>query len=298
MSPTKRISSLTTDIYGLLDSKIEHTPDVDLAASYAMHIGGEFAKATLKRDRPREQGKLWASDLGKRCLRQSWYKFNMPLAEAPLQGHTKFKFLYGNILEEAVLYFAEEAGHEVKYPQERVETTIQDWAVSGKIDGTIDGVLIDVKSTSSYGYTRYKNGINASNDSFGYLQQLAFYQGFGTFQRSAKEQGFVWIDKQNGHILYTGCAVENKGSIKGRAVAIIDAVEKPTVDVVPRGYAPEPYGKSGNLCLPIGCAYCPFKKECWKDSNNGKGLRTFSYNHKPVDFTEIQREPKVPELKS
>ncbi len=280
----------------MLDSTVEHTPDSDRAAHYAMRIGGEFAKATLKRDKPRELGKLWASDIGKKCLRQSWYKFNLPTAEAPLTGNTKFKFLYGNILEEAVLYMAEEAGHKIAYPQERVETIIGDWEVTGKIDCTIDGVLVDVKSTSSYGFTRYKHGINASNDSFGYLQQLGFYQAHGSFTRDLTEQGFVWIDKQNGHIQYTSAPVEDRASINGRANNIINAVEQKQVDLVPRGYTPEAYGKSGNEALGIGCSYCPFKKECWKDSNGGRGLRTFLYNHKPVDFTTVKREPKVQEV--
>ena len=296
MSLPKRVQTLGTDIYGVLDSSVEHTPDSDRAAHYAMNIGGAFAKATLKRDKPRELGKLWASDLGKKCLRQSWYKFNLPTAEAPLLGNTKFKFLYGNILEEAVLYMAEEAGHAVAYPQERVETIIKDWDVSGKIDCTIDGVLVDVKSTSSYGFTRYRHGINASNDSFGYLQQLAFYQGHGRFERDANEQGFVWIDKQNGHIQYTSAPVENEASIDGRASSIIDAVEQSDESLVPRGYAPEAYGKSGNMSLGIGCSYCPFKRECWKASNGGTGLRTFLYNNKPVDFTTVSREPRVQEI--
>jgi hypothetical protein len=296
MAQNKTIATLSSDIYGVLDATVEHTPDADIAAAYAMRIGGEFAKATLKRDKPRELGKLWASDLGKKCLRQPWFKFNLPTSEAPLLGHTKFKFLYGNILEEAVLYMAEEAGHTIAYPQERVATTVGDWDISGRIDCTIDGILVDVKSTSSYGYQRYKHGINASNDSFGYLQQLGFYQAFGKFERSADEQGFVWVDKQNGHVSYTAAPVEKRVQLEERAARIIDAIGRPTIDMVPRGYAPEAYGKSGNECLPIGCSYCPFKKECWKDSNGGKGLRTFAYNHKPVDFVTIVREPKVPEI--
>jgi len=66
---SKSIQTLTADIYSVLDQTVEHEPDSKLAAGYAMKIGGEFAKATLKRDRPREKGKLWASDLGKPCMR-------------------------------------------------------------------------------------------------------------------------------------------------------------------------------------------------------------------------------------
>jgi len=297
----KSITTLTEDIYGILNSDEDHEPKPELAAEYAMRIGGEMAKSTLKRDKPREKGKLWASDLGKPCLRQHWYNFNLPEEKEKLLGHTKFKFLYGNILEEAVLYMAEEAGHEVKHPQARVETTIsrntgKDWAISGRIDGFIDGCLVDVKTTSSYGYQRYKDGITPENDSFGYLSQLGFYKAFGDWDDTPLDTGFVWIDKQNGHIKYTACTVESREQLDARARAIIDAIETEDEQLVPRGYKPEPYGKSGNEILPISCTYCSFKKECWKDSNNGAGVRTFAYNHKPIDFVVVAREPKVPEI--
>jgi hypothetical protein len=297
----KLITDLSTDIYTVLDATLEHDPDSVLAAEYAMRIGGELAKATLKRDKPREKGKLWASDLGKPCMRQHWYKFNMPEAGAKLTGNTKFKFLYGNILEEAVLYMAEEAGHAVTDTQERVEATVErshgvDWEISGRIDGILDGVLIDVKSTSSFGFQRYKHGIVHTNDSFGYLYQLGFYDAFGEFATTHTDTGFLWIDKQNGHIAYTQCDVPSAAEIIQRARDIANAVESEDVLTVDRGYAPEPYGKSGNECLPMPCSYCDFKQECWKDSNGGAGLRTFAYNHKPVHFTTIAREPKVPEI--
>ena len=296
------INDLTTDIYTVLNAELKHEPNADLAAEYSMRIGGEMAKATLQRNAPREKGKLWASDLGKPCMRQHWYNFNMPEVKAPLLGHTKFKFLYGNILEEAVLYMAEEAGHEVTDQQARVEWDVPsqahegEWQVTGRIDAFLDGCLVDVKSTSVYGFARYKHGIDASNDSFGYLFQLGFYAEFGEWGFTPEDKGFVWIDKQNGHIKFTSVVTPSHTKIVKRTHDIIDSVESAKADDVNRGYAPEPYGKSGNQCLPMSCSYCSYKNECWKDSNGGRGLRTFAYNHKPIHFTTIAREPKVPEI--
>jgi hypothetical protein len=291
----KDISTLSQDIYHVLDHTEEHEADALLAADYALRIGGEFVKATVKRDKPREKGKLWASDLGKRCLRQHWYNFTMPPLGEKLTGNTKFKFLYGNVLEEAVLYFAEEAGHTVEGPQARVETHVDDWMISGRIDGVVDGVLIDVKSTSSYGFKRYKDGIDPSNDSFGYLEQLGFYTHFNTFETKPSDTGFIWIDKQNGHIAYTQVEVPTKEAIEAKARAIIKVVDLEE-DEAPRGYVTKPYGKSGNQTLDIGCSYCSFKHRCYKDTNNGKGLRGFLYNQGPVWFTEVAREPRCPEI--
>lgn len=296
------IKALSTDIYGILDSTKEHAPNENIAAEYAMRIGGEMARATLKRDKPRQKGKLWASDLGKKCMRVHWFNFNEGDKVAPLMGHTKFKFLYGNILEEAVLYMAEEAGHDVSHQQHRVEWDVgdingTDWTVSGRIDGIIDGVLMDVKTTSSYGYTKYsKEGINTSNDSFGYLYQLGFYKAHGDYNVPVSEEGFVWIDKQNGHIKYTKCTTPDTQEIEDRTRNIVNAIDKDSIDDVARAYSPEPYGKSGNECLPMSCSYCSYNKECWKDSNSGRGLRTFAYGHKPIHFTNVTREPKVQEI--
>lgn len=295
LRPPRTIDTLSKDIYHVLDATQTHYSDAALAAGYAMRIGGELAKASLKRDKPRTKGKLWASDLGKKCLRQHWYNFNEPQYASPLDGHTKFKFLYGNLLEEAVLYLAEEAGHTVTHPQYVVEHQIDGWSIRGRIDGLVDGHLIDVKSTSSFGFKRYKDGITATNDSFGYIEQLSYYHQFIDIDPAPSPGGFIWIDKQNGHIKYTPVSLLARPILEHKASSIIQNMDKSEGDVV-KFYAPEAYGKSGNQKLPMPCAYCPFKARCWRDSNNGKGLRTFIYNQGPIDFTTVKREPNCPEV--
>lgn len=291
----KSIETLSKDVYHILDATEEHTADPALAAKYAMSIGGEMAKATVKRDSPRVKGKLWASDLGKKCLRQHWYNFNQPDKGEKLNGHTKFKFLYGNVLEEAVLYYAEEAGHVVRDSQREVEVEFKGWTIRGRIDGIVDDVLIDVKSTSSYGFKRYKDGINNTNDSFGYLEQLGFYVNYNDFGLPNNDAGFIWIDKQNGHICYTPVQVPDKAHLEARAEAIIQAVDKDEKDV-PRGYNTKPYGKSGNQTLDIGCQYCSYKEHCYRYANNGHGLKGYYYNQGPMWFTHVAREPNVPAI--
>ena len=294
----KVVTDIEKDIYTVLDSGLDHEPSPELAAEYAMRIGGEMAKATRPRSTERVMGKLWASDLGETCNRKTYYKFNEADKADPLMGHTKFKFLYGNILEEAVLYMAEEAGHRVEYQQDRVEYEHDGmWTVSGRIDAVIDDVLVDVKTTSSYGYKKYeKEGLTSANDSFGYLYQLGFYYAFLDAPIMANEAGFVWIDKQNGHILYnevyehlpTKQDVEMRTQTKIKAAT---ATEEPM-----RQFSAIPEGTSGNMKLAIKCSYCDFKKHCWRDANGGKGLRTFLYSYGPQHLTEVKREPRVLEV--
>ena len=37
--------------------------------------------------------------------------------------------------------------------------------------------------------------------------------------------------------------------------------------------------------------YCDYKKICWSDANNGKGLRVFDYSDGKHFLTHVEREP-------
>ena len=114
--------------------------------------------------------------------------------------------------------------------------------------------------------------------------------------RNPDEAGFLWIDKQNGHLLYQDVTPElpSESELIHRVsdkIKIIDNEKEPE-----RTFLPIPEGKSGNMKLDTKCSYCDFKKHCWRDVNGGTGLRTFLYNWGPVSLTEVKREPRVPEI--
>ena len=46
----------------------------------------------------------------------------------------------------------------------------------------------------------------------------------------------------------------------------------------------------------MGCSYCQFKHSCWKEANEGRGLRTFLYSTGPKHFTHVEKEPRVAEI--
>ena len=48
--------------------------------------------------------------------------------------------------------------------------------------------------------------------------------------------------------------------------------------------------------LNKNCTYCPYKFECYSDSNDGKGLRQFQYARGPVFLTEVKSVPRVEEI--
>lgn len=302
---SKSIHTLVYDIHEVLDRGIDHDPSADLATKYAMQVGSHFAKATLPRVKPREKGKMWVSDLSKNCTRKLWYEFNYPECAEPFSGSANFKFLYGNILEEAVLYFAEEAGHTVEHAQARVEVPIpgKEWVVSGRIDAIIDGHLVDVKTCSSYAFSKYKKdgGLNPSNDSWGYTWQLSFYDHAQRmnpttpYRTTSGETGILWIDKQNGHLMYDHVPSYPQAALENRIETAITHIEFSDVSKIGR-IPTEAFGARGNQALSIECSYCQFKKECWKDANGGAGLRGFAYMKGPVFMTEVKDTPRVPEL--
>ena len=68
-------------------------------------------------------------------------------------------------------------------------------------------------------------------------------------------------------------------------------------DVPPQRCYDEQYeGKTGNKKIDRNCSFCPYKYECWKDVNNGEGLRVFKYARGRVYLTHIETMPKVEEV--
>lgn len=289
---SKSIDTLVTDIYGLLDKGVDFTPDPDSLKKFTDNMAQHMHSTLASSNRPREKGKLWFSDLGEKCGRKTWYKWNSNQMVEPLAGHTIHKFMYGDLIEEQVLFLAREAGHIVEREQERVSHDFANgWTLSGRIDAVIDGVLVDVKSVSSYGYKKYTSeGLLPTNDSFGYRYQLGGYSAFLPDILSEGEPSIVFVDKQNGHINVVTPTIPTPQEIELDVEQVVYTVGTKSVSKIARGYTDEPFGKSGNRKLGIECSYCPYKKECWP------GLRTFIYSYGPVHMTEVNNEPKVPEV--
>lgn len=277
----KTIETLVDDIKEVLDNGKE-VPD-ELADAF----GKGMAELVKRRFSPRgaRPGTLRMSNMGKPD-RQLWYEVNKPEAAEKLLPATIMKFFIGDIIEEAVLFLAKLSGHDVQGEQD----TMKLGGIVGHRDAVIDGVTVDVKSASPYSFEKFKKGLKASEDPFGYTMQIQSYVLAG-------EDDPVVADKSRGAFL-----VNQKVSgdlhldIHPKTmIPILDIYEHKkkvvTLPEVPdRCFEPEPQGKSGNLKLGINCSYCPFKKECWP------GLRTFLYANGPVFLTHVEREPDVYEV--
>jgi hypothetical protein len=283
----KQINTLVEDIYGLFNKgfKATEADTLGFGRRLATHIQNRIGEL-------REKPTLRLSNLGTPCNRKLWYTINTPSESEPLSGETAIKFLFGDILEELLLFLAGQAGHRVDAQQEEVDIN----GVKGHKDGYIDGVLVDVKSASSRSFTKFQQGTLREDDPFGYLDQLNGYlfasQDDGRLE--CKDQAaFLVIDKQLGKICLD---IQPRNDVDYNKV--VDEKRKTISQPAPpeRPYQPVADGKSGNLKLSTVCSYCDFKHPCWKDSNDGKGLRVFLYSTGPRYLTQVSRTPDVIEV--
>lgn len=298
---SKTIDTLEKDIDDVLKSASNPwTASIKLPDELVAEFAARLATHTIDTVSPNRSssphkplGTIWISELGKPCIRKLWYDRYLPYTGAVIEPNAQVKFLYGDYLEELVLLLAEAAGHKVTDRQAPISYLIGSpsgitWTVKGRIDAVIDGTLVDVKSMSPYGMQNLRKGLK--EDSFGYKAQLSGYNGLiiPTFDR----QGFVGIDKQNGHITWAEMPWQEG---EKRAREIIAALEQST-DPPRRAFtAVSQSDTSRNMKLQMECSYCEYKWECWKQSNKGRGLRQFNYASGPVFLTDVVDAPKVEE---
>lgn len=285
----KTTHTLVDDIYKLVKTK---NVDRSVDAEAEIENFGEAVKDLMRKEFTNRGGfdarKLRMSNIG-RDDRYLWNHYNNVGPKEPMQPHNLVKFLYGHLIEEMLLLLVRLSGHTVSHEQAQAEVE----GIVGSMDCKIDGVLTDVKSTSSFGFKKFKDATLAFDDPFGYIAQIKGYAK----SEGDTEVGWLAMDKQNGHLTFLKYDLEDtqapvyevlKEDIVERIKHVKEVVEQPEPPEV--CYEPVPDGKSGNMKLPIGCSYCHFKHACYPD------LRTFLYSTGPRFLTEVANEPKVQEI--
>jgi len=281
----KKIDTIVEDIYSLFEKKNEDLTEKevdkcidDFASSVKIHVK-EFLKQL-----PHEKPRLRLSTIG-RPDRQLWYDFKKP-HNKPIPPSSRIKFLYGYILEELLIMLSSISGHKVTNQQKQVEVE----GVKGHQDCFIDDVLIDCKSASGRGFTKFKYNNLSNDDPFGYISQISAYaEGNGV-----NEAAFLAIDKQNGDICLTKVHSVEMINAKDRVKHLKKALD--SNNPPSKCYPDVSDGMSGNRKLAVGCVYCSHKRLCWSDANNGQGLRVFKYAKGKRFLTQVNRTPDVEEV--
>jgi hypothetical protein len=288
MSTNKTTDNVVADIYALMESK-DADPSVDVEAEIEKF--GEGVKALMRtefgRKKREDNRRLRLSNIG-RTDKYLWNHFNGTEGEE-LQPHTYIKFMYGHLIEELLLFLTRMAGHTVTDEQKVCNVE----GIVGHMDCKIDGVVTDVKSASSFGFKKFKDGTLAYDDPFGYIDQIKAY----AHSEGQTEFGWLAMDKANGHLTYLKYDLNDteapvyevlRGDIVDRVKHVKKLVEQP--EPVEWCYPPVPDGKSGNSKLSIGCSYCQFKDHCYPN------LRVFAYSYGPKYLVDVVKEPKVQEV--
>lgn len=281
-----KIETLVEDIYDLLDRGLPREYDEERIADF----GSALSRIIVARlaDRDPRKGTLRMSNSGTPCSRKLWYEVNLQDEKEPLPPQARLKFLYGDILEELLLFLAEAAGHRVEGRQDPLSVE----GIDGHRDAVVDGVTLDTKSASTYSFKKFEAHGLEGNDPFGYIDQIQNYIEAGQDDPlvTDKERGaFLVVDKTLGNLCLDIHPKRNSELTRSILNYKKDVVSRPEPPA--RKYDPEPDGKSGNMRLSLPCSYCDFNKTCYPEQ------RTFLYSNKPVTLVKIVREPNVPELR-
>ena len=282
----KSIDTLVKDIYNLFNPD-EISMDEKEIDKHINEFGDnikEHLKASLF-EKERDKSNLRLSAIG-RPDRQIWYDVNLNDKAQPFTSPTKIKFLYGYILEELLIALSKIADHKVTDTQKELEVE----GVKGHQDCMIDDVLIDCKSTSPRGFEKFEKGDLIRDDPFGYIAQISAYAEGNNVDKAA----FLAINKQSGEICLSpvhSLEMINAGDRVKYLKSMVNNKYPPN-----RCYSDVKEGASGNKRLGTSCLYCNHKRECWKDVNNGHGLRVFNYARGYRYLTKVEKIPDVPEV--
>lgn len=158
----KTTDTVVADIYKMMETK-DADPSVDVEAEIEKF--GEGVKALMRtefgREKRQDKRTLRLSNVG----RTDRYLWNVVAGteKEKIQPHTYIKFMYGHLIEEMLLFMTRMAGHTVTDEQKRCEVE----GIQGSMDCKIDGVVTDVKSASSFGFKKFRDGTLINDDPFG-----------------------------------------------------------------------------------------------------------------------------------
>lgn len=283
----KKIDTLIEDIYSLLENgtNVSSVQNRDILHNFGSEMSSILRKALSEPSTEKRKPRLRMSQVGK-PNRQLWYDMQEDVEAEIINGQTRIKFLYGDILEALLIALTELAGHTVTEKQEEVEVE----GIKGHKDCRIDGVLVDIKSASPYAFKKFKEGTLHSDDPFGYIAQISGYAEAGNDNKAA----FFAIDKSSADLALMEVEPVHMINASERIRNVKSMVSSLTPPE--RCYQPEPDGTSGNMKLAIGCVFCPYKFKCWDDANGGAGIRSFQYSNGVRHLVQVAKTPNVEEI--
>ena len=284
---SKTLDTLVDDVYMLMKNK-NTAKGVDAEAEIEKF--GEAMKDLMRKEflpsvpNFSNRSGLRLSAVGKPVLQQ-WYGVKK-FSKEKIEPKTLIKFMYGHMIEEMLLFFVRLSGHEVTDEQKLVSVG----GIKGSMDCKIDGVVVDVKSTTKFGITKFENGSLAKDDGFGYIDQIKAYA------HAEGDRKWAWLamDRDSGKLAVCQYDLDDTehpyhAYYSGDIEEKIEHVKKSTAEEERPDFCASPVedGKSGNLKLPTMCGYCAYKKHCYPTA------RLFITGSGPKYLTHVVKAPKL-----
>jgi len=276
------IYTLTTDIQHLLTRKDGWFTD-ELARDFSQSVASRLQFQYSDRE---YKPSLRLSQMGPKCPCALWHSIHKPEQAEKMPPWAENKFSFGHIIEAWAITLMKAAGHEVTGEQDELRLD----GIVGHRDCVVDGCILDVKSSSSYGFRRFEEGTIATEDSFGYLDQLDGYicASLDDPLVRVKDRGYLFVvDKTLGHMVlyehkYREQSIRQRINDYNRIIGSATPPKCNCGTVV--------HGKAGNIRLDTKASYSSFKHCCFPE------LRTFLYENGPVYLTVVKEKPKVLEV--
>jgi len=276
MAKNKTVDTLVEDVEKLF-TNISKGKELKMPKKKVAKLMAGLEEVLHQWATPRGQSSgLRMSNVG-RPNRQLWYDVNTDATAEEMGPDVMFRFLYGHVVEEFLLFFVDLAGHKVEMQQAEVDVC----GLKGHIDSVIDGVVIDIKTASDYSFKKFKEGKLSENDPFGYLAQLAGYE------HGLKREGggFFVANKSTGELCLFRPDDLEMPNIETRITKVREELKQdkapeerchPIIDI----------GKAGNQGLHNSCKWCSHKVACNPDA------RVFRYSTGDLFFTHVEKRPR------
>ena len=281
---SKKLDTIVEDIYRVVEGKggWDATVTEFFSSSLSSIAEARFSQEQVPRDY------LSLSGIGSPCDRRLWYKINQTESSEPLTAEALGTFFYGDLLEALILSLAKAAGHSVEGMQDKVEV----FGIPGSRDAVIDGVTVDVKSASKYGFEKFRKHNLREDDPFGYISQLSSYVYAGKddpLVKNKTEGAFLVVQKDRFKLCldrydFTEEIAKKEEEIERVKKLVAGSILEDRIPPVPQSKTSE------NTVLSTTCGYCDFRKVCWPEA------RTFLYSTGPVFMVDVVNEPRVTEL--
>ena len=237
----------------------------------------------------RDGFRLRMSNVGRPSC-QLWFERNKPEAALPKPTTFVMNMMLGDIVEAVFKGLLKEAG--VKYEDtEKVTLELSNTSVSGSYDIVIRDAVDDIKSASDWSYRHKFESYDtlASNDSFGYVAQLAGYA-----KASGKKAGGWWVvNKAKGTFKYVPATSID---VDAEVDKINATVKKVNENKFERCFEPvkETFRKkeTGNLVLNKNCSFCSYRFDCWPNLQELPSVMSDAKEPPIVPYVELNVRTK------